>query len=59
MNRLTEVVSRNMDRSASGLRDRIEDALTKFADSTPAADDITLVIVKRQAEGATATTSRS
>lgn len=55
LNRLTEVVSQNLKRNASGLRDRIEDALSKFADSTPAADDITLVILKRQAEGAVAT----
>jgi phosphoserine phosphatase RsbU/P len=48
--RLYEVVSRNIDASAAGLRDRIESALTKFSQGTQAADDITLVIVKRQAE---------
>src|SRR5437899_4027881 len=48
--RLYEVVSRNIDASAAGIRDRIESALTKFAQGTQAADDITLVIVKRQAE---------
>jgi sigma-B regulation protein RsbU (phosphoserine phosphatase) len=48
--RLYEVVSRNMDASAAGVRDRIESALTKFSQGTQAADDITLVIVKRQAE---------
>ncbi|HVQ37680.1 MAG TPA: SpoIIE family protein phosphatase [Pyrinomonadaceae bacterium] len=48
--RLYEVVSRNVDASAAGIRDRIESALTKFAQGTKAADDITLVIVKRQAE---------
>ncbi|MEK6335801.1 MAG: SpoIIE family protein phosphatase [Acidobacteriota bacterium] len=48
--RLYEVVARNMDASAGGIRDRIESALTKFCQGTPAADDITLVIVKRQAE---------
>jgi serine phosphatase RsbU (regulator of sigma subunit)/pSer/pThr/pTyr-binding forkhead associated (FHA) protein len=48
--RLYEVVARNLDTSASGIRDRIESALTKFCQGTPAADDITLVIVKRQAE---------
>jgi phosphoserine phosphatase RsbU/P len=47
--RLWEVVSRNLDASAAGIRDRIESALTKFSQGTPAADDITLVIVKRQA----------
>jgi len=50
--RLYEVVSRNIDASAAGIRDRIESALTKFAQGTRAADDITLVIVKRQAEKA-------
>jgi sigma-B regulation protein RsbU (phosphoserine phosphatase) len=48
--RLYEVVARNLDASAAGLRDRIESALTKFAQGTPAGDDITLVIVKRLAE---------
>jgi len=48
--RLYEVVSRNIDASAAGIRDSIESALTKFAQGTRAADDITLVIVKRQAE---------
>ncbi len=48
--RLYEVVSRNIDTSAAGIRDRIESALTKFAQGTSAADDITLVIVKRQAK---------
>ncbi len=50
--RLYETVARNMDASAAGIRDRIESALTKFAQGTPAADDITLVIVKRLAEAA-------
>ena len=49
--RLYDVVSRNMDASAAGIRDRIEAALTKWSQGTPAADDITLVIVKRQAVG--------
>ena len=48
--RLYEVVSRNVDSSAAGIRDRIESALTKFSQGTQAADDITLVIVKRQSE---------
>ena len=48
--RLYEVVQRNLDASAGGIRDRIESALTKFSQGTPAADDITLVIVKRQTE---------
>src|SRR5436190_8955591 len=45
-----EVVSRNIEASAAGIRDRIESSLTKFSQGTSAADDITLVIVKRQAE---------
>jgi phosphoserine phosphatase RsbU/P len=49
--RLYDVVSRNLEASAAGIRDRIEAALTKWAQGTPAADDITLVIVKRQAVG--------
>ncbi|MBC8031075.1 MAG: SpoIIE family protein phosphatase [Pyrinomonadaceae bacterium] len=48
--RLYEVVQRNVDASAAGIRDRIESALTKFSQGTQAADDITLVIVKRQSE---------
>jgi sigma-B regulation protein RsbU (phosphoserine phosphatase) len=55
--RLYEVVSRNLDASAAGIRDRIESALTKFCQGTPAADDITLVIVKRDAEAASAAAS--
>src|SRR5437764_782016 len=50
--RLYEVVARNLDASAGGIRDRIESALTKFCQGTPAADDITLVICKRLAEAA-------
>ena len=50
--RLYEVISHNMEASAAGIRDRIEAALTKWSQGTPASDDITLVIVKRQAEGA-------
>lgn len=45
--RLEQTVARHLDRSAAGIRDRIEAALTEFADGTAAADDITLVIVKR------------
>src|SRR5215211_7936229 len=46
--RLSDTVSRNIEASAAGIRDRIESSLTKFAQGTSAADDITLVIVKRQ-----------
>jgi serine phosphatase RsbU (regulator of sigma subunit)/pSer/pThr/pTyr-binding forkhead associated (FHA) protein len=55
--RLYEVVARNLDASAAGMRDRIEAALTKFAQGTDSVDDLTLVIVKRQAEGASVAAS--
>ena len=48
--RLHQVIWQNIDQPASGLRDRIESALTKFAQGTPAVDDITLLIVKRLKE---------
>jgi serine phosphatase RsbU (regulator of sigma subunit) len=50
--RLSDVIHKHLDKPANRLRDRIEDALSKFADNTPAGDDITFVIVKRQATGA-------
>src|SRR5262249_61267574 len=50
--RLYEVVARNLDASASGIRDRIESALPKFCQGTPAADAITLLIAKRDGEAA-------
>jgi serine phosphatase RsbU (regulator of sigma subunit) len=46
--RLQEVVAQNLTLTASGIRDKIEAALSAFAQGTPAVDDITLVIVKRQ-----------
>ena len=46
--RLQDVVAQNLDRTASGIRDKIEAALSTFAQGTPAVDDITLVIVKRE-----------
>ncbi|HYE13629.1 MAG TPA: SpoIIE family protein phosphatase [Pyrinomonadaceae bacterium] len=45
--RLQEVIERNIDRSAAAIRDKIEAALSAFAQGTPAGDDITLLIVKR------------
>ncbi len=48
--RLQEVVARNINRSAAGIRDKIEAALSAFAQATPAGDDITLLIVKREPE---------
>jgi sigma-B regulation protein RsbU (phosphoserine phosphatase) len=57
--RLYEVVARNLDASAAGIRDRIEAALTKWAQGTPAGDDITLVIVKRQPAGFSLSSTRA
>ncbi len=48
MERLTQVVSKNLKASASGLRDKVESALSTFTQTAPANDDITLVIVKRK-----------
>ena len=48
MERLTQTVRTNLRKTASGLRDKIEAALSTFAEGADAPDDITLVIVKRQ-----------
>ncbi len=48
LDRLSEVVSRNLTASASGLRDKVESSLSTFTQNAPAGDDITLVIVKRK-----------
>jgi phosphoserine phosphatase RsbU/P len=48
MERLTNIVKSNVHRSASGIRDKVESSLSDFTQSTPANDDITLVIVKRK-----------
>jgi len=48
MERLIQVVSKNLQASASGLRDKVESALSAFTQTAPANDDITLVIVKRK-----------
>jgi serine phosphatase RsbU (regulator of sigma subunit) len=45
--RLEAVISQNLHLTAPGIRDKIEAALSAFAQGTPAVDDITLVIVKR------------
>ncbi len=50
--RLQEVIAQNLGRSAAGIRDKIEAALSAFAQGTPAGDDITLLIVKREREKA-------
>ncbi len=45
--RLIEVVGKNIKASASGMRDKVESALSSFTQTAPANDDITLVIVKK------------
>src|SRR5687767_14157398 len=47
MDRLISVVKSNMQASASGMRDKVESALSAFTQTAPANDDITLVIAKR------------
>ena len=47
LDRLTNVIKANIKASASGIRDKVESALSQFTDTAPANDDITLVIVKR------------
>lgn len=47
MERLSEVIKRNLASSAAGIRDKVESALSSFTQTAPANDDITLVIVKR------------
>ncbi|MDQ6787879.1 MAG: SpoIIE family protein phosphatase [Acidobacteriota bacterium] len=49
MERLTEVIKKNLQASAAGMRDKVESALSAFTQTAPANDDITLVIVKRKA----------
>ena len=48
IDRLTEVLKANIDRTASGIRDKVESALSSFTGLAPANDDITLVIVKKK-----------
>jgi serine phosphatase RsbU (regulator of sigma subunit) len=45
--RLVEVIRHNLNRSASGIRDRIDEALSRFVGTTAAVDDMTLMIIKR------------
>ena len=47
MERLSDVVRKNLKASAAGMRDKVESALSAFTQTAPANDDITLVIVKR------------
>ena len=48
MERLSQVISKNLAASASGLRDKVESSLSSFTQTAPAGDDITLVIVKKK-----------
>jgi serine phosphatase RsbU (regulator of sigma subunit) len=48
IDRLTEVIRKNRNASAAGIRDKVESALSTFTETAPANDDITLVIVKRK-----------
>ncbi len=47
MDRLKSVISENVARSASGIRDKVEGALSEFTGTAAPNDDITIVIVKR------------
>lgn len=47
LDRLSDVVRKNLHASAAGIRDKVESALSAFTRTAPANDDITLVIVKR------------
>jgi len=49
--RLIEVVKNNLGRSASGIRDRIDEALSRFVGTTAPVDDMTLMIIKRTNAG--------
>src|ERR1041384_3984590 len=49
--RLIEVIRSNVGRSASGIRDKIDEALSKFVGTTAPVDDMTLMIIKRTDEG--------
>src|SRR5215468_284943 len=48
--RLIEIVQKNRGRSPAGIRDRIDEALTKFVGRASAVDDLTIVILKRTTE---------
>lgn len=48
--RLIEIVQKNRQRTAAGIRDRIDEALTQFVGKAKTVDDLTLVILKRKSE---------
>ena len=45
---LLEVIQKNRTRTAAGIRDRIDEALTRFVGKAKTVDDLTMVIVKRE-----------
>jgi phosphoserine phosphatase RsbU/P len=45
--RLMTVMQKNLTRTAAGVRDRIDEALTRFVGKAKSVDDLTMVIVKR------------
>lgn len=47
---LIDIVQKNRTRTAAGIRDRVEEALTRFVGKAKPVDDLTLVIVKRKSE---------
>lgn len=47
LERLEQVIRTHRGASAAGLRDKIESSLSSFTMNAPAADDVTLLIVKR------------
>src|SRR5262249_40785819 len=49
--RLIDVVTNNLSRPASGIRDRIDEALSRFVGATAPVDDMTLMIIKRTGAG--------
>jgi serine phosphatase RsbU (regulator of sigma subunit) len=46
--RLIEVVRQHRNRTAAGIRDRIDEALSRFVGKAKSVDDLTLVILKRE-----------
>ncbi len=47
LDRLAGVLKKYLNSTASGIRDKVESALSEFTGTAPANDDITLVIVKK------------
>ncbi|MFN0120204.1 MAG: SpoIIE family protein phosphatase [Blastocatellia bacterium] len=46
--RLIEVARQNHHRTAAGIRDRVDEAITRFVGKARSVDDLTLVILKRE-----------